>query len=139
MSPRVLVDTGPLVAILSRRDQYHQVCVEQLRELAPPLWTCWPVMTEAVWLLRHQPLAVTRLLEGFDAGLFKLLPLDDDTVSWIRKFLQRHRRLGAQLADASLAYLAQREGIDTVFTLDQRDFSVYRLSGNRSLNLLPLL
>jgi hypothetical protein len=96
-------------------------------------------MTEAVWLLRHQPLAVTRLLEGFDAGLFKLLPLDDDTVSWIRKFLQRHRRLGAQLADASLAYLAQREGIDTVFTLDQRDFSVYRLSGNRSLNLLPLL
>jgi hypothetical protein len=36
-----------------------------------------------------------------------------------------------------LVYLAEREKIDTVFTLDTRGFSVYRLSGNRALRLLP--
>lgn len=36
-----------------------------------------------------------------------------------------------------MVYLAEREGIDTVFTLERRDFSVYKLAGNRSLRLLP--
>jgi hypothetical protein len=45
--------------------------------------------------------------------------------------------MGAQIADATLVYLAEREGIDTVFTLDCRDFSVYRLADGRSLRVVP--
>jgi len=137
MTPRVLVDTGPLVAILSRRDHYHRVCVEQLRELTPPLLTCWPVITEAVWLLRQQPQAVDRLLGGFESGLLKLLPVGEEAVGWIRAFVRRYRKLEPQLADAALAHLAEREGIETVFTLDRRDFLVYRVAGGRALNLIP--
>ena len=137
MSERVLVDTGPLVAVLSRNDLHHKACVEQLRELAPPLLTCWPVITEAAWLLRHYPAAIERLLVSFDAGLLRLLPLEEQAVSWIGRFLRRYRKLGAQVADAALVYLAEQEGIETIFTLDRRDFSVYRLSRNRSLHLLP--
>lgn len=137
MSTRVLADTGPLVATFSRRDEHHEICVEQLRSLSPPLLTCWPVITEAVWLLRRQPLAVERLLESFGTGLLRLLVLDESAVSWIARFLQRYRQIGAQVADAALVYLAEREGIQTILTLDRRDFSVYRLAGNRSLRLVP--
>lgn len=137
MTSRVLLDTGPLVAILSRRDDYHRVCVEQLRELSPPLLTRWPVLTEAAWLLRKEPLAIQRLFQGFETGLLKLLALDETAAPWIAAFLHRYRELGAQLADACLMYLAEHEGIETVFTLDRRDFSVYRLSDKRALNILP--
>ena len=68
---RVLLDTGPLVAILSERDEHHDECVEQLRQLTPPLLTCWPVITEAAWLLRLDVTAVQRMLAGFDVGLLE--------------------------------------------------------------------
>jgi len=132
-----LVDTGPLVAIASARDQYHQICVEQLRLLQPPLLTCWPVITEAAWLLRHQPSAVERLLGSFEVGLLRLLILDEKAPRWLAEFLTRYRKMGAQIADGALVHLAEREGIDTVFTLDRRDFLVYRLPHGRSLRILP--
>jgi len=137
MSVQVLVDTGPLVAMVSRRDQHHRICVRQLGELAAPLLTCWPVLTEAVWLLRRYPEGIERLLGSFEAGLLKLLPLGEEAMPWIRQFLRRYRKQGAQLADATLVYLAEREGIDTVFTLDRRDFSIYRLAAGRHVHVVP--
>jgi predicted nucleic acid-binding protein len=133
----VLLDTGPLVAILSRKDSSHRACVAQLRTITPPLLTCWPVITEAAWLLRHHPAAVHRLLSSFTAGWIKLLALEERDAEPIGTILQRYRKLNAQLADAALAHLAERERLDTVFTLDRRDFAVYRLSGSRSFRLLP--
>jgi predicted nucleic acid-binding protein len=125
------------VAIASARDQHHQLCVEQLRQLQPPLLTCWPVITEAAWLLRHHPSAVDRLLGSFEAGLLRLLILDEKAMRWLATFLTRYRKVGAQIADGALVYLAERERIDTVFTLDRRDFLVYRLGNGRSLRILP--
>ena len=137
MSGRVLVGTGPLIAILSQRDQHHQLCVDSLGSLHPPLFTCWPVLTEALWLLRHYPAAIQQLLGSFEVGLLRLLVLDETSIPWIARFLHHYRKLGAQAADAALMYLADREGIETVFTLDRRDFSVYRLHANKSVRILP--
>ena len=51
--------------------------------------------------------------------------------------MERYEDMGVQLADASLVYLAERESIETVFTLDRRDFSVYRTSRKRALTIIP--
>jgi hypothetical protein len=105
--------------------------------ITPPVLTCWPVITEAAWLLRQYPVAVQRLLLTFTKGWIELLPLEASDAEPIAKILNRYRKLNAQLADAALVHLAERERLDTVFTLDRRDFSVYRVSGNKSFRLLP--
>jgi uncharacterized protein len=134
---RVLVDTGPLVAILSPRDQFHQTCTEALKDLAPPLCTCWPVLTEAAWLLRFDPDAVDKLLHAAAVGLYRILPLDETDGIPIAVILKKYRRLKPQLADAALVHLARRENIETVFTVDRRDFLVYRPSPHRGFKIVP--
>jgi uncharacterized protein len=134
---RVLVDTGPIVAILSRRDQYHRICVEALREMPGPLFTCWPVMTEAAWLLRRDLNAVQKLLNSMDTGFVALLPLGTDDAKPIASIMKKYRDIRIQLADAALVHLAARDGLDTIFTLDHRDFSVYRLPRGRSFRIVP--
>lgn len=134
-----MIDTGPLVAIFSERDAHHERCVATLGMLEPPLLTCWPVLTEACWLLRQRPATIRKLFQGFRAGLFELLDLDSAALDWIPRFLERYESAGPQLADAALVYLAEQKQIRTVFTLDRRDFAIYRLSRKRTLTLIPEL
>ncbi len=137
MTERVLIDTGPMVAILSEQDGHHERCSGALTALTPPLLTCWPVVTEAAWLLRKRPDTIDKLFESFNAGLFALLTLDGVDISAIAALMKRYESSGLQLADAAIAHLAERENILTVFTTDRRDFSIIRLKRNRALRLIP--
>jgi uncharacterized protein len=137
LTGQVLVDTGPIVAILSESDEHHRACVEQLRRIRGPLLTCWPVITEAAWLLRAYPVAVGRLLSSLEGVPFKLVSLSEADLSGIAAILTKYKGLGIQLADASLAHLANREGIDTMFTLDRRDFDVLRLARGKKFRVIP--
>jgi len=136
---RVLADTGPIVAILSRRDQYHKTCVEALRDMPGPLFTCWPVITEVAWLLRRDSNAIQQLLGSIDIGLLEMLTLTTADAKPIAAIMKKYRDIRIQLADASLVHLAARDGLDTVFTLDRRDFSAYRLPRGRAFRIIPEL
>jgi predicted nucleic acid-binding protein len=137
LTGRVLVDTGPIVAILLESDEHHEACVQQLHQIRGPLLTCWPVVTEAAWLLRQYPQAMRKFLSSFHGRPFELLPLGEPDLPSIATILSKYESLGIQLADASLAHLANREGIETMFTLDRRDFGVLRLAHGKKLVLIP--
>jgi hypothetical protein len=77
------------------------------------------------------------MLHGARRGEFTVLELADADLDPIERLLTRYGDLSPQLADVALLHLAQRDGLDTVFTLDRRDFSVFRLRGNKRLRLLP--
>jgi predicted nucleic acid-binding protein len=137
LKDRVLVDTGPIVAILSTADEHHEACVEQLRGVRGPLLTCWPVITEAAWLLRAYPVAVAKLLSSFNGRPFELALLNGADMPGIAAIIAKYRSLGVQLAEASLVHLGNREGIETLFTLDRRDFGVLRLARGKKIRLIP--
>src|SRR5207247_8002002 len=106
---------------------------EQIRSLRTPLLTCWPVLAEAAWLLRTQPILVRSLLRAVETAELQLATLDHRDVPGITRIMEKYQNLSTQLADSALLHLAEREGITTVFTLDRRDFWVYRPSRNRTL------
>jgi predicted nucleic acid-binding protein len=134
---RVLVDTGPLVAIMSHSDQHHETCLEALHDLPGPLFSCWPVVTEAAWLLRRHPGVVRQLLDSISTGFLELLPVQSAEAAEIGKLIEKYRNIRPQLADAALVYLAERDGFDVIFTLDRRDFSVYQAGRKRAFRIIP--
>jgi predicted nucleic acid-binding protein len=136
---RVLTDTGPLVAILAPDDQHHKVCLKTVEGLHGPLLTCWPVIAEAAWLLQKTPLAFEKLLGSIADGFVQILPVAGKEASAVADVMKQYRSLRAQFADAMLVYLANRENIKTIFTLDRRDFLVYRSARKPPFLLLPEL
>jgi predicted nucleic acid-binding protein len=129
----VLLYTGPLVALLRPDDQHHHVCVEQSKDLLRTMITCWPVLTEAAWLLGDS----RTLMQMLARGKLICLDLDERAPEWMDRYASQYATLRPQLADIALMYLAERERISHVFTLDRRDFNVYRTSAGAPLQLLP--
>jgi predicted nucleic acid-binding protein len=134
---RVLVDAGPLVAIMSRTDEYHHICLETLHNLPGPMFSCWPVIAEAAWLLRGQAGAAEQLLNSISQGLLEFLALPSGEAGQIARLMEKYRDLRPQLADAALVYLAERDHFDLIFTLDRRDFSVYQRGRKHAFRIIP--
>ena len=137
MKRQVLVDTGPLVAIFSQRDNAHESCITTLEQLSPPLITTWPVLTETAHFIRSYPGAVLNLLNSTLNGLFDVKELGPAATSWMLNYLKKYQDRKVSLADASLVYLAELNDLDTVFTLDRKDFLIYRTLTNRRLQIVP--
>lgn len=74
----ILVDAGPLVALLHRDDQHHQKCVEALIEIRDPLVTVWPAFTEAMYLLNFSWRAQDALWALVLEETVRLLPVEAD-------------------------------------------------------------
>ena len=137
MSAQLLVDTGPLVALLRPADSEHSRCVEYTKQTSAQLVTCWPVVTEAAWLLRQNPRHLLELLRYVAEEELVLFPFPKEAARWISDFVVRFGDQNPQLADAALMYIAEHLEIETIFTLDRRDFSVLKTAKNRTLTIVP--
>jgi predicted nucleic acid-binding protein len=133
----MLVDAGPLVALLRARDQHHVACREALKKAQTPLKTVWPALTEAMYLLTGNPDAQDKLWATLERGAVDVLPLDATDMPRMRELMAKYCDRPMDLADAALVRAAEREGLDTVFTVDRADFGVYRINGKKRFKIVP--
>jgi uncharacterized protein len=133
----ILVDTGPLVALIHEDDNEHRICKDTFLTFSEPLGTVWPVLTEAMYLLSFSWDAQNALWEMIQAGAIEILPLGTDDVARMRELMRKYHDLPMDLADAALVRVAERERLRRVFTLDRRDFQIYRPSRMGRFAVLP--
>ncbi len=133
----ILVDAGPLIALIHKDDTNHLRCAEAMKSITEPLGTVWPAFTEAMYLLSFSWKAQEALWEMVERGVVELLALEDRDVIRIRDLMKKYRDLPMDLADAALVAVAEREKIRRMFTLDRRDFEVYRPAKLNRFILLP--
>jgi len=132
MKRAVLADTGPLVAILDRRDQHHQWAVEQFGRLQAPFLTCEAVLTEACFLVRRMREASSRFLEMISRGALKIGLHLEDEVGPVSALMARYASVPMSLADACLVRMSELHANSEVFTVDS-DFHIYRRHGRQMI------
>jgi predicted nucleic acid-binding protein len=130
----ILVDTGPLVALFDPADAWHRRCVKRLDEIREATATTVPVLTEAFHLLTPNSLGARRLMDFVDERGLMLWFLDDQALSRAFELMQDYTDVPMDLADASLVAAAESLDTQKVFTIDRKDFAIYRIRrGHRHL------
>lgn len=123
----ILVDTGPFVALFDPQDPEHERCKGILRRIRESLSTTVPVLTEAFHMLAPGSRGADRLRDFVLRGGVAVWFMDDATVARAFELMEEYANLPMDLADASLITAAEALGARKIFTVDLRDFSVYRI------------
>jgi predicted nucleic acid-binding protein len=131
----LIVDTGPLVALLSRRDRHHSWTVAVVADAPAPLLTCEAVLAESAWLLRHVPGGVDVILELLRRQALAVAFALGSNVDRVAGLTHTYRNVPMSLADACLVRMSESMPKARVLTFDG-DFRVYRRFDRR---IVPVL
>ena len=137
MRVNALVDTGAILALLDRSDRWHRLCVETFSSLHLPLLTSEAVLTELFHLVgdeRHEKASAWNFVRS---GALELAVISHGELPAVHELMSRYWDRPMDFADATLVYLAKRESLSTVFTIDRADFETYRIDGRRRFRILP--
>ena len=132
----VLLDTGFIVALLDRSENFHKTCARTVREVEAPLVTCEAVITESCYLLRNLSGASEAVIGNIAAGIFQVPFQLSRDIAGVKQVLRKYKDRKIDLADACLIRLADQFGTGDILTLDQ-DFAIYRWGRNKPFRVLP--
>lgn len=135
MRPVILLDTGPLVAFLNRRDSHYLWARQQINRRPPPLLTCEPVVTEACFLAHRLLGSSDPVLEFVNTGAAQLTFNLADELDAVRNLMARYANVPMSLADACLVRMSELYPDSVVLTTDS-DFIIYRWHGRKAISTL---
>ena len=133
----ILIDTGPIVALFDQDDRRHSLCLDILKAIREPLLTTWPVLAECFYLLNFSWEVQDSLWLFIRRGGINLYDLKKEDLLRCHDLMKQYNDLPMDLADATLVTLADALDISKIFTLDHKDFSIYRFKQKRRFTLIP--
>lgn len=136
-SAHALIDTGAILALLDRTDKWHQSCVQAYKTLPLPLLTSEAVLTQTFHLVGDEARGGTAVWDFVMSGAIHVCAISHDELPSIRELMRRYADRPMDFADATLVYLARRESLTAILTVDHADFSTYRIEGKRNFRIFP--
>ena len=135
MKQRVILDTGPLVALINGSDKHHRWATLQFAHIKPPLLTCEAVLSEICFLLGNHPSGQKAVFEILRRNILHIPFRLSEHVNQIAWLLVKYSDVPMSLADACLVRLTEVYAESPVLTLDS-DFSIYRKNKKQVIPVL---
>jgi predicted nucleic acid-binding protein len=137
MPANALIDTGAILALLDRNDCWHQPCSAAFHQLRLPLLTSEAVLTELFHLVGDFRAEMEAAWKFVRSGALILAAIEHAELLQLHALMSRYSDRPMDFADATLVYLAKRESLSTILTVDHADFKTYRIEGKRQFRVLP--
>ena len=131
---RIILDTGVLVALLSKSDRSHDWAVRQWSQVKPPAFTCDAVISETYFLLKRRYL-IEAVFEMIEVGAIAISFNLQEESSNIRVLMSRYESVPMSFADACLVRMSEQIPNSAVMTLDS-DFKIYRRHRNEEIAVI---
>lgn len=135
-SAGILLDTGPLIALLSQNDANHARARRLFAECVPPFRCCEAVIAEACFLMSKVhaagPAEVVALARR---GVYDVAMSIEEHWASIEALFRKYADRPISLADACLIRCAEIHQEARILTFDG-DFGVYRWARNRKFEIL---
>jgi len=125
MPEKVVVDSGPLVALFDKDDDYHEQALRFIEQFRGILISNLAVVTEVAYLLDFSRDAQTDFLQWVADGAVSLEEVNTEDFERILQLTKKYSDLPMDFADVSLVAICERLTIRKVASVD-RDFSIYR-------------
>jgi predicted nucleic acid-binding protein len=135
--PTGLIDTGALLAIIDRSDEWHTPCVDAYNRFRLPLLTTEAVLTEVFHLARRNLAETESVWVLLRSGAVRMAPIAHDELPLVNALMAQYADRPMDFADATLVHLAARESLSAILTIDHNDFGTYRLPRNKKFTILP--
>ena len=132
---KILIDSGPLIALFDSSDKYHQEAVDFIKTNKYPLATTLASITETLHLLDFNRNAQIDFLEWVHRGAVEIHNIENSDFKRLRELTEKYRDLPMDFADSCLVYLAEKLNLNTIATID-RDFTIYRIQGRRKFKTI---
>lgn len=132
---KILIDSGPMIALFDGNDNYHQASVKFIQNNSYPLISTIASITEVMHLLDFNKNAQRDFIDWISSGAVIIENITNNDFFIIQKMLIKYNDLPMDFADACLVFLADKLKIDTIARID-RDFDVYRLNQNKPFTTL---
>lgn len=125
MPKRVVVDSGPLIALFDKDDTYHKTALTFIKSYKCELITNHAVITEVTHLLDFSVQTQLDFLEWIYNGGISVYEIAEVDLAHIIKLVKKYSDLPVDYADATLVALCDRIGIRDIASVD-KDFTIYR-------------
>lgn len=132
---KLLLDTGPWVALHCRDDHHHAWAAAQFANHPGPFLTCEAVVAETCFLLARAGFDPGKALALIERGVVVVALSLHDEIAAVRALFERYDNVPASLADACLIRLSELHEPSRVVTLDG-DFRIYRRHGRKTIGLI---
>ena len=131
---KILIDSGPLIALFDASDKYHNTAVSFIKSNKYPLVTTIASITETLHLLDFNRNAQMDFMEWVHRGAVEIENIENCDFGRIKELTDKYRDLPMDFADSCLVYLAEKLNINTIATID-RDFTIYRIKGRKKFKI----
>ena len=132
---KILIDSGPLIALFDSSDRYHSKALEFIKQNTSQLITTIASITETLHLLDFNRNAQIDFLEWISRGSVEVHNIENADFERLKELTEKYRDLPMDFADSCLVFLAEKLSINTIATID-RDFSVYRIKGRKKFKTI---